>query len=153
MTSRYFAWSRYIQSKVWKYKVLSAFDKVFLKKKKSLNVIFQPYCIALVYTNFAIEVSFVIIMFCKEYILRITVFKLFLQSCSCNLKLLYKPYVRRKLETGFQIYPRFIQWVKSWGGKVAQNIKNHGSKLLLLTVSSSVESNVCKVVFAKWTEW
>lgn len=36
---------------------------------------------------------------------------------------------------------------------MAQNIKNHGSKLLLLTVSSSVESNVCKVVFAKWTEW
>lgn len=68
----------------------------------------QPYCIYLVYINLTIEVYFMILMSCK-YILCIIVFKLFPQLCSCNLKLLYKSYFRRKLEIGLLIYTRFIQ--------------------------------------------
>lgn len=73
---------------------------MFFKLKADL----QPYCINLVYINLTIEVCFMVLMSCKEYVLHIIIFKLFPQSCSCNLKLLYNSYFRRKLEIGLLIY-------------------------------------------------
>lgn len=90
VTCKYFAWSGTYSLQFENTKILSPFIKgIFFKVKCGFPALVHFFSVYKPY----VEISFIAIMSCKEYVLRIIVFRLFPQSCSCNLKLLYKPYL------------------------------------------------------------